>query len=161
MRDLFCFRSKNVRRRGQQRERMKWVDDLWSRGTWDESISHHGWASLKAGKLSVQCQFVPDRSFLDIASLGQSVPWTLCPWPNHPLICYDPACTCFIYAMLPKNFVLSKSIDTFGYSTIKSIQSTVINTFVSSIESQQMWNYVKVINLELLNQQEDLNNGFL
>ncbi len=32
---------------------------------------------------------VPDQSFLDIASLGQSVPWMLCPWPNHPLIGCD------------------------------------------------------------------------
>ncbi len=30
----------------------------------------------------------PDRKFLDVASLGQSVPWLICPWPNHliPLI---------------------------------------------------------------------------
>jgi hypothetical protein len=28
---------------------------------------------------------VPDRKFLDVASLGQSVPWLLCPSPNHPI----------------------------------------------------------------------------
>jgi hypothetical protein len=28
---------------------------------------------------------VPDRKFLDVASLGQSVSWLLCPWPNHPI----------------------------------------------------------------------------
>ncbi len=27
----------------------------------------------------------PDRKFLDVATLGQSVPWLFCPWPNHPI----------------------------------------------------------------------------
>ncbi len=28
---------------------------------------------------------VPDRKFLDVASLGQSVPRLFCPWTNHPI----------------------------------------------------------------------------
>ncbi len=40
--------------------------------------------------LWVQCYLipdrcVPDRKFLDVAPLWQSVPWILCPWPNHPI----------------------------------------------------------------------------
>jgi hypothetical protein len=27
----------------------------------------------------------PGRIFLDVASLGQSIPWLFCPWPNHPI----------------------------------------------------------------------------
>jgi hypothetical protein len=30
-------------------------------------------------------RYVPDQKILDVAPLGQSVPWILCPWPNHPI----------------------------------------------------------------------------
>jgi hypothetical protein len=42
------------------------------------NISEHTFRRERVAK-RVPNRCVPDRSFLDIASLGQSVPWILCP----------------------------------------------------------------------------------
>ncbi len=49
----------------------------------ENSLPHHMDRTVQC--LSIPDRCVPDRKFLDVASLGESVPWLFCPWPIHPI----------------------------------------------------------------------------